>query len=189
MLTHRPLASAVLAVFVLLALTGCITETTQGGATVFRYEGWLGPLAIFFGVVAVVVGYFLCEYDKRLGFALLVIPPFLLLLFVPNCFLDQVKVDDDHFEMRSGWWWEPTRTNLRFADLERMDYFEEEQRGHRPGFHYIVYLECVDKDGEHFRIDLDELGFEAVGAIMTRAGAQGVTVPSLEEAKLPGSPP
>jgi len=187
MWTHRRLAGALLAAFILFGLTGCITETAEGDATIFRYEGWVGPLSVFLGVVAVVVGWFLSEYDKRLGYGLLIIPPILLLLFVPNCFLDQVKVDEEHFEMRTGWWWEPTRTNLRFADIESMAYFEEERRGHRPGFHYIVYLECVDHEGQHFRIELDGLGFEAVGAILTRAGAQGVDVPSLEEVNLPGT--
>jgi hypothetical protein len=187
MLTRQRLAWAGLALIVLLVLTGCIEETTQGNATVVRYEGWVGPLSVFFGIVAVVVGWFLSEYDKRLGYGLLIIPPVLLLLFVPNFFLDQVKVDDEHVEMRSGWWWEPIRTNIQFADLERIDYFEEEEPGHRPGFHYDLYLVCVDHSGQHIRIDLDALGFEAVGQILTRAGAQGVEVPSLEEEHLGNS--
>jgi hypothetical protein len=181
MLTHRRLAGALLATFLLVALTGCIGGTTEGDATVYRYESWVGPLTAFFGLVAIAVGWILSEYDKRLGYGLLILPPVLMLLFVPSFFLDHVKVDDDHVEMHSGWWWEPTRTNLRFADVKQMDYFEEEKRGHRPGLHYNFYLDCEMHSGQHVRIDLDAIGFEAVETILSKAGAQGVTVPSLDE--------
>src|SRR5262249_44922555 len=160
MFTRQRLAGAALAAFVLFALTGCISETTDGDATVYRYESWVGPLTAFFGLVAIAVGWFLSEYDKRLGYALLLLPPILMLLFVPSFFLDHVKVDDDHLEIHSGWWWEPSRTNLVFADVKQMDYFEEEQAGHHPGFHYDIYLVCHMRSGEHLRIELDSIGFE-----------------------------
>jgi hypothetical protein len=184
MLTRRRLAGTVLAAFVLFALTGCIGETAEGDTAVFRYESWVGPLTAFFGLVAIGVGWILSEYDKRLGYTLLVIPPVLMLLFVPSFFLDNVKVDDEHFEMRSGWWWDPARTNLHFADVKKMDYFEEEQRGHHPGFHYDIYLECEMHSGQHVRIDLDAIGFEALGTILEKAEAQGVvvTVPAEDQA-------
>jgi hypothetical protein len=111
----------------------------------------------------------------------------LLVLFVPNLFLDHVKVDDDHVEMHSGWWWEPTRTNLRFADVKQMDYFEEERRGHHPGFHYDFYLQCEMHSGQHVRVDLDALGFQALETILTRASAQGVIVPVPQEEQQGGS--
>ncbi len=176
----RRIAAVLLGAFVLLAASGCVSRQVEGSASVYTYETWVGPLIVLGGLTATAVGYFACTHNKRLGYGLLLGMPVVVLLAAPNKFLDSVKVDDDHFEVHGGWWWQPTAQSVRFSEVKEME-FGDEVGGFGHGPNVSFSLDCVLKSGASVRVYFDALGEEAIAEILERAEARGVSVPSLED--------
>jgi hypothetical protein len=168
----------VLAVLVLGAGSGCVSQRIDGGTTIYTFGWWIAPAIILAGVVAAAAGWFLCEYDKRLGYGLLVGVPLALLLFIPALFVNRVTVDDNHFEVTNGWWWSPNRHSIHFDDLEKIDLYEHEHRTRR-GTSTSYHIDCLYKSGKHERVNLDLLMQEAAFEIFDRAEQHGVIVPEV----------
>jgi hypothetical protein len=178
--TSRRVAAVLLGAFVLLGLSGCVSRQVQGDTAVYTWEGYVGILVVLAGLGAAAAGWFLCEYEKRLGYSLLIGVPLLLVFLAPGLFLNSVRVDDDHFEVHTGWWWAPTEENIRFSDVQEIEYYEEEHFNRR-GTSYSYYLECLLKSGERKQVPLDMLGEVAADEIFEKAEARGVTVPPVED--------
>ena len=66
---------------------------------------------------------------------------------MPSLFLDRVKVDSDHFETRTGFWFAPTKHNVPFdglGEIRHVTYQTRGRRGRKTTKHKLV---CVRDDG------------------------------------------
>jgi hypothetical protein len=149
------------------------------GETIYRFAPWLVALTVMAGLAAVPVGWLLRRWSTRWGYVLIGMGPIALLLIVPGLFRDRVMVDAQHFELTTGFWWSPTQSNIRFADLDEIQFITQ-QRQARGGPRETYQLECIFKSGRHEFVSVGDLMQTAVGNILARAQDAGVRITGLE---------
>lgn len=161
---------AAMAVLVVCSLAGCIEQTTRGNESVYLFAWWVGPTLIVGGILGIPAGWFLRQWNQKLGVALLIIGPVLLLVFAPNIYNDRVLIDDEHFEARYGFWFSPSNHNIRFDDLNSIQYVEVLGRRGRKKYE----LHCHHKAGSTTIVSAGDLVRPSVQEILARAKAKGV---------------
>jgi hypothetical protein len=137
--------------FLLLSVSGCVSESTEGQKLTFTYELWV-PLVVFLGgLVAGPAGWFLRNSIQRLGWGLMILCPIAAIGFAPSLLLDKVVVDDSGFYRQSGIWG-MTVNNAKFADLQAIRITIEERRGRRGRKETTMYVVCDLKTGTQEKI-------------------------------------
>lgn len=163
-----------IAVLLLCVLAvGCYEHVTRGNVSIYGFAWWLGPCVIVAGIAGIPVGWRFRQ--TKWGFVLLILAPVLLVIVAPAMYSDRVLIDDDHFEVRYGFWFSPTVHNLRFADLSDMRYVAV--AGNRGRTNYELH--CRSKTGVLTVVHAGDLVFNTVPEIMARASAKGVAVANL----------
>jgi len=160
----------------LLSLGGCVDRTVEGNAAVYSFSWWVGALVVLVGLLALPLGWGLRRRSGRLMVLGLIFGPVLLLLVGPPMFLDEVRVDDRHFEGRYGVWFNPTRFNVAYADLDHVNVVTWQERTRRGGRRTKQRLDCVGKAGATTTIPLGDLLKHARDEVLERAHAAGVRV-------------
>ena len=163
-------------------LTGCYERTTKpDGTAVYSATTWAILTAVVCGLVAAPVGYALRGVSRRILWIGVIASPLLILLLVPSLLLDHATVDAQHFEGRYGFWFAPTRYNLRYADLDHIDVVSWEERKRRGGTRTKQRLECVSKSGQTTTVQVGDLVRHARDEILENALAQRVRVSERHE--------
>src|SRR5262249_30239322 len=130
------------------------------------------------GLLAVVGCAIIAQHSKWLGFPLLALVLAVLVVYVPNLFLDHVVITSDYFEVQRGWGWAPAVRHVAFREVK-----EIRIRASRPVTVQSVTaddsLECVRRNGERQQIELGILGQAAAAEILARAHGCGVQTPDL----------
>src|SRR5215216_4888232 len=115
-------------------VTGCYERTTKtDGTAVYSATASAILAAVVCGLVAAPIGYALRGVSRRILWLGLIATPVLILFLVPSLVLDHATVDAQHFEGRYGFWFAPTRYDLRYADLDHIDLVSWEERKRRGG--------------------------------------------------------
>ena len=151
---------------------GCYERVTRGNESIYRFAWWLGPMIIAGGLVGVPIGLLLRKWSKRLGFVLMGLAPVLLFIVAPAIYSDYVRIDDEHFEARYGFWFAPSVHNLRFGELREVRYVAV--RGPRGRTNYE--LRCLNKTGQLSVVSAGDLVRNTVPEILQRAKLRGVQV-------------
>src|SRR5262245_58162227 len=89
-----------LGTILLLGLSGCVRETTEGATHTFEYELWVSATILLAGLIAGPAGWFLRRTSDRLGWGLMIVSPLAAVLFAPTLFFERVVVDDTTFSGR-----------------------------------------------------------------------------------------
>jgi hypothetical protein len=162
---------------VLCFVTGCYERTTQSDGTAV-HSAKLGAIfgAVVCGVLAAPIGYALRGVSRRFLWVGLLATPLLILFLVPSLVLDHATVDAEHFEGRYGFWFAPTRYNVRYADLDHIDLVSWEERKRRGGTRTKQRLDCVSKSGATTTVQVGDLVRHARDEILDNAVARGVKV-------------
>lgn len=163
-----------LALALVLFVPGCYEKEVRGNESVFKFAGWLGPLLIVGGIAAIPAGWLIRRQSFRLGFVIMILAPVVLLIAAPAMYNDRVLIDDQHFEARYGFWFNPTEHNIRFMDLSKIQYVSVHRGGRRGGTKYELH--CINKSGNDTVVAAGDLLRNAVPEILARAAASGVVV-------------
>jgi hypothetical protein len=161
----------------LLALglfAGCYEHVSRGNQSIYQFAWWLGPVVIAGGVLGIPAGWLLRKWSPKWGFVLMGLAPLLLLFVAPAMYSDRVLIDDEHFEARYGFWFNPSEHNLRFQDLREIKYVEVS--GNRGRTNYELH--CFTKTGQVSVVHAGDLVKNTVPEILARARARGVVVHS-----------
>lgn len=163
------------------ALCGCVAETQNGSATTYAFEWWTGVLSLVGGLLLTAGGVLLlAKFGWRTIF-LSIVGLALLFVVTPSQFSDKVVVDDEHFELHTGFWFDSTDHTVRFADLRQIDLTTETTRGRRGRKNTSYYLVCLKKTGVTEKVPVGTLMRPATEKqILARAEAKGVAVIDLQ---------
>ena len=173
--TRGRLAAASLVL--LLCATGCIDRDVSGDQTTYDYAWWVPATLLLVSVVAFPAGLFLRRHSGRMGIGLMILSPILAVLIFPATILDKVKVDSQHFETHYGFWFSPSKHNVRFDDLSEMRLVTYETRTRRGGRRQKQKLVCVHKSpAPQDTVELGTLVKEAAPEILRRAAERGVAI-------------
>lgn len=159
----------------LALLTGCTKESTEGSLTTVQFAFWVQAVGIVVTLMIVGVGIALIRHSRLLGAILLIVLLPLPALIVPGLLLDRVRVDDDRFTLRTGFWFSPTKHDIRYEDLKMMRAYTVTKRARR-GTSTSYYLDCQQKDGSVVRVPLGDLMRSCRSRIQEKAVMKGVVV-------------
>jgi hypothetical protein len=176
--TNRGRLAAVAIVLLLgLGTGGCVDRSVSGDTTTFDYAWWVPVTTLLSGLILFPAGLVVRKRSGRLGGAMLIFGPVLALLVFPMVLLDKVKVDAQHFEDRYGFWFAPTKHNVRFDDLKEMRLVTYQERGRRGRKTTKQKLVCIHRSAApQDTVQLGTLVKEAAPEILRRAGEHGVTI-------------
>ncbi len=167
-----PRLAASLVLPALLFFSGCYERVEKGDQPVYHFAWWMGPAIIAGAIAALPAGWFLRSVNKRMGYGLLFLGPFLLVAVVPAMYSNRVVVDDQHFECSYGMWFSPTVHSIRFDSLREIHIARV--RGARGKVN--VHLNCLTRSGETQTVHAGDLVKQALDEILERAAAHGVRV-------------
>ena len=161
---------------------GCVDRDVSGDTVTYDYAWWVPVLSLVAALVAFPVGLVLRKRSGRFGWGLMIVAPILAILVFPAMLLDKVKVDSNHFETHYGFWFAPTKHNVRFDDLVELRLVTYQERTRRGGRQtkqkfLCIYNSAAAKD----TVQLNTLVKEAAEEIVRRAQAKGVTVTETDE--------
>jgi hypothetical protein len=162
----------VVAALTLCCLAGCYERVASGNASVYQFAWWLGPLVIALGLLGIPLGWLLRRWSRKWGFVLMGMAPLLILIVAPAMYSDRVLIDDDHFEARYGFWFNPTVQNVRFDGLREIRYVSVENNRGETNYE----MHCVSKTGPQTVVPAGNLVINAVPEILEKAKAKGVRV-------------
>jgi hypothetical protein len=128
------------------------------------------------GIVGFAGGIPLRTKNPRLGWALMILGPLAAVIMGPGMMMDKVVVDKQHFSLVTGFWFAPTKHDVKFADVASIDLIMEETRGARGRKNQNYYLLCHKKGGADQKVP--------VGTLMQEGAARAV----LDEARELGIP-
>ena len=164
-------------------MSGCFDREVKGDAVEFSYSSWVPITVLLVGLAAAPVGLMLRESWKKGMWLGLIMSPVLLLGVLPSMFLDYAKVDSEHFEGRYGIWFTPTKFDVKYSDLSRIDHVTYQTRGRRGRKNTNFRLDCVSKSGQVQKVSLGDMLKHAREDILERASAAGVAVREVDERK------
>ena len=167
----------------LLALTaaGCVDRDVNGDQVAYGYSWWVPVVVLLLALVALPLGLLTVRRSARFGWAMFILSPVLGILVFPNMILDGVKVDSDHFEARYGFWFSPSKPNVRFDDLVELRHVTWQERGRRGRKTTKHKLLCIHKGGVKESVSLGDLLRRAEPDIVARAEAKGVAITSEQQ--------
>jgi hypothetical protein len=161
-----------LAALTLCLVAGCYERVSRGNESLYRFVWWLGPVVIAGGILGVPIGWLLRKWTPKWGFVLMFIAPVLLVIVAPAMYSDRVLIDDEHFEVRYGFWFAPSVFDLRFEDLSEIRYVVVHDARGRASYE----LHCLTNTGEVVVVHAGDLVRNTVPEILARAKARGVRV-------------
>ncbi|HWE40500.1 MAG TPA: hypothetical protein VG406_28390 [Isosphaeraceae bacterium] len=164
------------AVALIALMAGCVKEEVRGDTSVFAFNWWMAGLAFAGGLLAVPIGLVIRHKAQWPGWVLaFILGPCLIFGIAPAMVLDRATVDQDHFEVRYGFWFAPHRVNVKFEDLRRMR-LSTQAKGLGRRRRIQRSMDLTFKSGQTQRVSVGDLLQRAAPRIVERAEAKGVIV-------------
>ncbi len=172
--------SALLATSAALCLftcAGCVRESTENGASTFRYESWV-PVCTFLGcLVAIPAGWIIRRRSKRYGWGLVVLGPLGMVFLAPSLLLDRVIVDRAGIHSRTGIWGMTAVHDLLYQDVKVVKIISESRTSRRGGKQTSSYLLCALKSGGSAKMPINNSVQQAAApTILKHFEAAGVPI-------------
>ena len=169
---------SVLVLIVLASVSGCVKATESESEKLYAFEPYVFLIGLVGSLVAIPAGWFLRKKSGRLGgfgWTMLVVGPLLLVLIVPGLLTDFVKVDDNGFDLKTGFWFSPTRHTIDFNKVTSITLTDEVSFGRR-GKKVSYFLLCNQPAGPSVKVPVGDMMKYALDDILLRASVHGVTV-------------
>jgi hypothetical protein len=159
-----------------ISSAGCYQRTESGQDGVYSAQWWV-PVAV--AAVSVALGAFglfrISRGERFRGISIVVVAFILLGVGVPMPILDRVVIGPDKLYLNTGFWFAPTRHDVRLSDVARAAVeVEVRQTRHGPENNYILALEL--KSGQKDRIPVGDLMKQAFPEILERLNQLHVPV-------------
>ena len=160
-----------------LLFSGCYRRVSENGRLELSFEIWVPLVAALACILGVPLGVVVFRNSKKLAGVILALGgPMLLVGFVPSLFMDRVVVTGEGFTSTHGVWWDQTRHDVKYADLQGVNVVVEEKIGRRGKKNYSYFFDCTSKSGKMERVPLGDLMKKAIPDIITQFGDHGVAV-------------
>jgi hypothetical protein len=156
-------------------LCGCVDESVQGETTVWTFAWWVPLAALVLAGAGGAIGWRVRKQWRRVGYGLLIGAGLTIPFLAPMLMRDRVTVDAERFTLRTGFWFYPTRHDVRFDDLSRIE-LQETKRWSRTGRRVTYTLLCVRRRGGPEPVPIGTLMEYAVEKILDTATNQGVEI-------------
>lgn len=148
--------AGVLAVVSCLCLTGCVSESQTGSGSTFKFQWWI-PTLITVIALLLIVGGVLFTVRKKQGAWVAILVGIVGMLFGPNMFFDRAVIDDDHFELSTGFFFSPTYFNIKWDNVANIHGSMEEKTGRRGRKSTSYYLNFNLKSGGSEKVPSGDL--------------------------------
>jgi hypothetical protein len=176
MVNRKPLHCFVVAIL-LLFVSGCVHENTDGATQTFAYELWVPLSVLLAGLVAAPAGWFLRETSSRFGWGLLIIGPVAAIFFAPSLFRDRAVVDDTAMSLRTGIWGLTSVHDVKYDDLKQIRIISEEVSGRRGSKRTNYYLLCERNDGTTAKVPVNNKVAQAAAPhFLQKASDRGIPI-------------
>jgi hypothetical protein len=171
----KSLGCAGLLLMLCASLAGCVEQATANDTTVFRFERWLPLTVLAASLAGLPLAWLIRTKIARLGYGLLILIPIMLVVVVPGLWGDRVSVDHDGFSLKTGFWFSPTRCDVRFDEVQtirHVSYIERGRRGDVRKYKLIVQ----SRRGHTQSVPSGDLMRYAVPTILETAQDRGIDV-------------
>lgn len=160
-------------------MLGCVNEAVDGEIHTYTMAAWvsLGTLAAC--LVGTIAGWFLRSVNTTYGWGLLMICPLALVFAVPGLFMDKLTVDNEGFNLRTGFWFAPTKHDIKFDDLQSMQVTKKETQGRRGRTNISYTLGCVPRGGQMIDVSIGTLMDKGMEQIIMRAVDKEIPIADL----------
>jgi len=159
----------------LLCVSGCVKATQHDSQTVYTFEPYIFLGALLASLAALPIGWFLRQKSVRVGWGMLILAPLFLVFVVPGLWSDFVKVDDQGFELKTGFWFAPTYHKVEFKNLASIALTDKIRSGRR-GKQTSYDLQCQSPMGTGPTVPVGDLMKRALDDILAHAQAHGIAV-------------
>jgi hypothetical protein len=152
-----------------LLLTGCTQEIVDGKKLTIKFELWVIIALVLVGLALLVAGFFVRQSSSKYGWIMMILGPVVAFLIAPGMYNDYVIIDDDHFELNTGFWFAPTQHNVQFSKVN-----EIEIKSERTGKRTSTYMYCKMNNGTIEKVPVGTLMKEsAMNQILERMKKNG----------------
>jgi len=161
----------------LCLLSGCVSQKVDGDTTTFSFSLWVPLLSAVACIGGAAWGWVNRDGESRYPWAGLILGPIALVTIVPGLFLDRAVVTPQHFRLNTGFWFHPTRHEVQFQDVQRINLVVEESRGRRGRKNYNYYLDCYQRSGGMQHVPIGTLMQEgALEKVLEMAVQRGIPI-------------
>ena len=170
------ISSLLFVALVILAVAGCYDRNIDGHKMTMVCSSWVPRVTLGLSLGIIVVGLVL---RKRSLANLLIcgaLGLFGLLVILPATTLDNIIIDDDHYERNGGFsHFFRLRDEIKFKEVDRIELISLMERARRGRVDKNYYLMVYDKDStEPRKLPVGDMARLVVGDIALKARASGV---------------
>lgn len=176
--------AGLVAVAICLSLTGCVSESQSGSGSTFKFQWWIPTLITLVALLLIVGGVFFTVRKKQGAWVAILVGIFGM-IFGPNMFFDRAVVDDDHFELSTGFFFSPTYFNIKWDTVASVHGSMEERTGRRGRKSTSYYLNFNLKSGGTEKVPSGDLMKNGpIKKLVDMATAKGIPVSGPTNANL-----
>lgn len=181
---HALRTASLLAVVSCVVLTGCVSESQSGTGSTFKFQWWIPTLITVISLL-LIVGGVLFTVRRKQGAWVAILVGIVGMLFGPNMFFDRAVIDDDHFELSTGFFFSPTYFNIKWDNVASIHGSMEEKTGRRGRKSTSYYLNFNLKSGGSEKVPSGDLMKNGpIKKLVEMAAKKGITVDGPTNANL-----
>lgn len=159
-------------------IAGCFDQTIDGDKITMTCSPWVAQVFIGLSVGAFVVAFVLRKRSIGVPIAFVGIGLFGFLVLLPAAQLDNIVLDDDHYERNGGFsYFSRVRDEIKFKETKQIEIIQVKKRARRGGTQISYYFVVTDKRGSKPReLPIGDMARYMVSEIAERAREHGVEV-------------
>jgi len=160
----------------LVVIAGCFDKTVDGGKITMTCSPWVAQTIVGLSIGAFVVGFVLRKRSIAVPITCVGIGLFGFLILLPVAQLDNVVIDDDHYQRNGGvTYFHRIRDEIIFKDVSRIEIIQVKERRSRGREQISYYFVVTDKESnESRRVPIGDMARLLIPDIAQRAQKQGV---------------
>jgi hypothetical protein len=171
-------ASACTALLGIAFVTGCFDQTIDGDKITMTCSPWVEQVVIGLSIGAFVVAFVLRKRSITVPIAFIVVGLFGFLVLLPVAQLDNIVLDDEHYERNGGFsYFHRVHDEINFKQTKQIEIIQVKKKGRRGGTQNNYYFVVTDKVGSEPReLPIGDMARNMISEIADRARKQGVEV-------------
>lgn len=168
--------SACIALLGIAFVTGCFDQTVDGDKVTMTCSPWVAQVFIGLSIGAFVVAFVLRKRSIGVLIACIGIGLFGFLVLLPAAQLDNIVLDDEHYERNGGFsYFHRVHDEIKFKETKQIEIIQVKKKARRGGTQISYYFVVTGKDGlEPRELPIGDMAKYMVSEIANRARKQGV---------------
>lgn len=163
-LIARTLCLVTLSVFIV----SCTEQQVEGSKTTYSFSTWLPIVVAIVGVLIAAFGFMIRGASpRRLHMTLMFIGVVAAVIGAPGIALDRIVIDDDHFSLKTGFWFAPTQHDIKWSEVKSVEVVQR-----RKGADIVFQKNAGDRES----VPMSNLAETAMDKILSMAKAHNLEV-------------